>query len=281
MTADDDRPTPRQLEAGPPPPPPTPGAVRRRLAALDGAPVVVHGAARLRRALPGDAKYGDALSTASALPHDLIGREIATMRPERPSAVRELGLGALQIWQALSEGIGRGHGDHEVTILFTDLVGFSTWALSAGDSAAVLLLRKVGDAQEDAIANEGGRVVKRLGDGLMAVFVRPPDAVDAALDLQRRVTEVMVDGHRPQLRAGIHVGTPRKLGGDYLGVDVNVAARVAEAAKGGEVLVSDPVADHLEADGLTGRYRLGRRKRLKAAGAPRELRVRRVEAAPD
>lgn len=255
-----------------------PGALKRRLGALDGASVVVRSATRLRRALPGDAQYGDTLSTAGELPHDRLGRELAAMSAERPSAVRELGLGALQVWQALSEGIGRGHGDRPVTILFTDLVGFSTWALAAGDGAAIDLLRAVGDAQEDAIAEYGGRVVKRLGDGLMAVFQAPEDGVAAAVDAQTRVARVEVAGHVPQLRAGVHVGTPRKLGGDYLGVDVNVAARVAEAAKGGEVLVSDPVADHLEADGHAYLYRLGRRRRLKAAGTPRELRVRRVDA---
>jgi adenylate cyclase len=278
---DDARPDPAEdpralLDAAEPPNGP---GVRGRLAAADGSAIAVRGAARLRRVLPGDAHYGDALSTASELPHDLIGRELATMRADRPSAIRELGLGALQVWQALSEGMGRGHGDTEVTILFTDIVGFSTWALHAGDSAAVALLRAASGAQEDAIAAHGGRVVKRLGDGVMAVFGTPEEAVAAALDAQARMATVDIDGYRPQLRAGLHVGTPRKLGGDFLGVDVNIAARVAEAAKGGEVLVSDPVADHLEADGHAFAYRIGRRKRLKAAGAPRELRVRRVDPA--
>ncbi|MCW3017664.1 MAG: putative adenylyl cyclase class-3/4/guanylyl cyclase [Solirubrobacterales bacterium] len=280
--ADDSRSDPPALPSGPPAPAhPAPGGVRGRLLAADGSAIAVKGASRLRRALPGDASYGDALSTASELPHDLIGRELATMSPDRPSAVRELGLGALQLWQALSEGIGRGHGNSEVTILFTDIVGFSTWALAAGDSAAVALLRAAGDAQEDAVARHGGRVVKRLGDGLMAVFVTPEEAVAAAVLAQAHMAEVHVDGYRPQLRAGIHVGTPRKLGGDFLGVDVNVAARVAEAAKGGEILISDPVADHLEADGHAFAYKLGRRRRLKAAGAPRDLRVRRVQDGSD
>ncbi len=253
--------------------------LRGRLAAADGSQLAVRTASRLRRVLPGDARYGDVLSTASELPTDLIGRELATMRADRPSATRELGLGALQVWQALSEGLGRGHGDTPVTILFTDIVGFSSWALQAGDSAAVALLRAASSAQEDAITEHRGRVVKRLGDGIMAVFVTPEHAVAAALDAQLRIAAVDIDGYRPQLRAGLHLGTPRKLGGDYLGVDVNIAARVADAAKGGEVLVSDPVADHLEADGHPVPYRLGRRKRLKAAGAPRDLRVRRVETA--
>ncbi len=277
---DEPHPTRRALPSGPPPPPTEPpNALRRRLLAADGSTLAVRSAARLRRVLPGDAQYGDALSTASSLPYDLIGRELATFADERPSAVRELGLGALQLWQAFSEGIGRGHGDSEVTILFTDLVGFSSWALEAGDSAAIRLLREAGNVQDDAIALHGGRTVKRMGDGIMAVFITPEDGVAAAIRAQAGMAQIEIDGYRPQLRPGVHVGTPRKLGGDYLGVDVNVAARVADAAKGGEVLVSDPVADHLVHDGHAFAYKLGRRKRLKAEGAPRELRVVRVAEA--
>ena len=87
--------------------------------------------------------------------------------------MRELGLGALQVWQALSEAQGRGRGDAEVAILFTDLVDFSGWALDVGDEAALELLRKVGREEEDAICGRGGDVVKRMGDGLMAVFPDP------------------------------------------------------------------------------------------------------------
>ena len=75
------------------------------------------------------------------------------------------------------------------------------------------------------------------------------------------------------MRAGVHHGRPRRVGRDYLGVDVNIAARVAEQADGDEVLVSEPTWERVEQqDGLGA----GRPKRLKAAGAPRELRVRAV-----
>ncbi len=70
--------------------------------------------------------------------------------------------------------------------------------------------------------------------------------MDAALDIQTAVDEIEVAGFRPRMRAGVHWGCPRKLGGDYLGVDVNVAARVAEAAKAGEVFVSDAVAERID-----------------------------------
>ena len=48
-------------------------------------------------------------------------------------------MGALQVWQSLSEAQGRGHGDRDVAILFTDLVDFSDWVLEAGDERAVEL----------------------------------------------------------------------------------------------------------------------------------------------
>jgi class 3 adenylate cyclase len=85
----------------------------------------------------------------------------------------------------------------------------------------------------------------------------------------------VADGYEPRLRAGIHLGRPRKIGGDYLGVDVNVAARVAGGAKAGEVLVSGPVCDRLDQTAFT----LKRRRRFKAKGAPKELEVFSVERA--
>jgi adenylate cyclase len=250
--------------------------VREAASRLDSHPSVVGAVERLRRRAPGDAKFGDRLSTAeSRNPAALLARGVSALEPSRPSALHEAGLGALQVWQSLAETAGRGRGDREVVIVFTDLVGFSSWALEAGDEAALELLRAVGDAVEEAFFARGGTIVKRLGDGLMAVFDGPDEAVQAALDAQETLAGVFVAGHRPQMRAGIHAGRPRRVGRDYLGVDVNVAARVAEQAKGGEVLVSGPTWDRVTQDGLGA----GRAKRLKADGAPRDLRVRSVTRA--
>ncbi len=172
----------------------------------------------------------------------------------------------------MSEAQGRGHGDREVAIVFTDLVAFSDWALQAGDERAVELLRQVGLAVEPLVERCGGRVVKRLGDGIMAVFGDAPSAVQAAHDACAAVAAIDVDGYEPCLRAGVHVGRPRRLGGDFFGVDVNIAARVAAAARGGEVLVSDAARERLGDEALE----LRRRWRFKAKGAPKDLTVYRV-----
>jgi adenylate cyclase len=175
----------------------------------------------------------------------------------------------------VSEAAGRGRGDQPLALLFTDLVGFSSWALKAGDAATLELLREVGTAVEAAILANEGRIVKRLGDGVMATFLEAQRAVDAALDAQDALAVIEIDGYRPQLRAGVHWGRPRRLGGDYLGVDVNIAARVGDAAKAGEVVVSHPVRELLEDEHLS----FGRSKRLRAQGTPRELHYTRVSRA--
>src|SRR5258708_24635955 len=71
----------------------------------------------MRERLPGDSELGDALSTAGDEPSLVIARRLSELGAQRPSVTRELGLGALQVWQALSEAQGRGRGDREVVIL--------------------------------------------------------------------------------------------------------------------------------------------------------------------
>jgi adenylate cyclase len=239
----------------------------RRISRVDGHPRLVALARMLRRRLPGDPAYGDPLSLAGEEPAHLIGKQLAAVSAARPSALRELGFGALQAFQALSEAQGRGHGDREVAILFTDLAGFSDWTLEAGDTMALELLRRVGLAVDPVVTAHGGRVVKRLGDGLMAVFDDAGSAVAAAEGAVRAAAGVRVGDYGPRLRAGVHVGTPRKLGGDFYGADVNIAARVAAAAEPDEVLVSDAVRERLSG------HDFRRRWFFSAKGAPKDLRV--------
>jgi adenylate cyclase len=196
----------------------------------------------VRRQLPGDDEFGDALSTSGDEPSLMLARRLSELGAERPSLTRELGLGALQVFQALSEAQGRGRGEREVTILFTDLVDFSSWALEVGDDTALELLRRVGACEDTAVTAHGGRVVKRLGDGMMAAFDDPANAVDAAHAARVDVGDIEVDGYRPELRAGVHLGRPR----DEL----------------------DPA-----------RFELKRRRRFKAKGAPKELEVFSAEPA--
>jgi len=251
---------------------------RARVAAalrrLDAHPRALAGARQARAWLPGDERYGDPLSIAGDQPAQLLGQRLATLRMQRPSAARELGFGTLQLWQALAETQGRGHGERELAILFTDLAGFSSWALEAGDERALELLRRLALAVEPAVTARDGEVVKRLGDGHMAVFERADDAVAAATDACAAVARIPLGDAHAKLRAGIHLGTPRRLGGDYFGVDVNVAARVGAAAGPGELLISESVRARLDGDvDFAGRWS------LRAKGAPSDLTVYALQAA--
>ena len=244
-----------------------------RVAKTDANPQVFKLARWVRERLPGDSELGDALSTTGDEPSLVLARRLSELGTERPSASREIGLGALQVWQALSEAQGRGRGERDVAILFTDLVEFSAWALEVGDDTALDLLRRVGACEDAAVSAHGGTVVKRLGDGMMAAFRDADSAVRAAHEARENVAGVSADGYHAQLRAGVHLGRPRKIGSDYLGVDVNIAARVAGGAKPGEVLVSSAACSKLTETA----FELKRRRRFKAKGAPKELEVYSVE----
>ena len=159
----------------------------RQLRRLNRDMRLVQGARAAREWLPGDERYGNPLSTGGERPSEVAGRQLTELTAGSPGVLRELGLGAVQVWQALSEAQGRGRGDEELAIVFTDLTGFSTWALERGDTVAVNLLRDVAEALEPALADHGGTIVKRLGDGVMAVFVEPQAAVDGVLDARERV----------------------------------------------------------------------------------------------
>jgi adenylate cyclase len=246
--------------------------LRRLAVQVDSHSSLLTATRRLRRRLPGDEQFGDPLSTAGPQPVEVLGRHVSALQPDRKSVLQELGLAGLQVWQSLSEATGRGAGEDQLALLFTDLVDFSTWALGAGDAAVLELLREVGVVVEAAILDHNGRIVKRLGDGLMATFLSVQDAVEAALDAHDALEQVEVDGYKPRMRAGVHWGRPRPLGGDLLGVDVNIAARVADAAKADQLLVSETALSRIDVEDLT----VGRHRRMKARGAPRGLRVTEV-----
>ncbi|MCW4351824.1 adenylate/guanylate cyclase domain-containing protein [Hoyosella sp. YIM 151337] len=257
-----------------------PGAGQRVsewLQRTDQNPHLVGFARRVRRALPGDPGFGDPLSTAGSSGPGRVARVMERVLDPAPGATREAGFGALQVWQAVLERFGRGRGAREVTIVFTDLVGFSSWALEAGDDATLRLLRKVAKCVETPIAEHRGQVVKRMGDGVMAVFPAPRLALEAAMQARAELKIVSVSGYEPRMRVGIHTGSPRPIGGDWLGVDVNITARIMDAAGNGGVMISGETYDALgdEELGEMGLYAKPHRRflRVKMPGVPEGIRL--------
>jgi len=230
---------------------------------LNRNPRLLRVARRTREWALGEPQIDDGLFSARGRPADIAFRRLAALRVEEPGVTGELGAAILQSWQRLAEAQGRGRGEVDVAVSFTDLVGFSEWALEVGDDLAVELLHRVGEAIEPPILTRRGQVVKRLGDGLMAVFRDARSATEAAFEASERAALVQVAGHRPQLRTGIHLGRPRQVGKDYLGVDVNIAARLAEGAQPNEILVSDRTLRALDPEAVS-----SQRRHFRARGTP-------------
>ncbi|OBI04323.1 guanylate cyclase [Mycobacterium sp. E2462] len=236
---------------------------------------------RARRLLPGDPEFGDPLSMAGDGGPRAAARAADRLLGDRDAVSREVSLGVLQLWQALSETVARRPANPEVTLVFTDLVGFSTWSLQAGDDAALTLLRQVARAIEPPLLDAGGQIVKRMGDGIMAVFGDPTVAVRAVLAAKQALRSVEVAGHTPRMRVGVHTGRPQRLAADWLGVDVNIAARVMERATKGGIMVSSATLDQIpqsELDALGVEAKRARKPVFgpKPAGIPADLAIYRL-----
>jgi class 3 adenylate cyclase/DNA-binding XRE family transcriptional regulator len=127
-------------------------------------------------------------------------------------------------------------------VLFTDVEGSTQITERLGDAAARSLLRAHERLTRDALQRHGGVEVKTLGDGFLAWFRSAADALACAVDLQRAVAEHNEGAPMPvRVRVGLNAGEPVAEGGDLFGTTVNLAARIATAAAGGEILVADVV----------------------------------------
>lgn len=141
-------------------------------------------------------------------------------------------------------------GDTDVGIVFADIQGYSAFVAEHGDDAAVAVLRALDEAVAAALAGRrGSRVVKRLGDGLMVASKTAPDALHIGVGMIARFDDRAAAGGWPlRLRVGAHRGTTRRVADDYFGYHVNLAARVAESATGGQVLATANVLAGVDLD---------------------------------
>lgn len=211
----------------------------------------------LAAVLSGDAPRAEvdaALRAATELIRTRVG--------SRPSLLGRLGVSALSLLAAEGTGV-----EDATTVVFTDLSGFTSWCLRHGDAAAADLLAGLAERTGRIIDAEGGRVAKRLGDGLMVTFEDPAAACRAVVTL---VGERY--GGLP-MRAGVHSGAVTRLDGDLIGTTVNTAARVGEVARPAEALATVAVRDAVLAAGGDPGVRFGRVRRRQAKGIPGGLRV--------
>jgi adenylate cyclase len=179
------------------------------------------------------------LSTAT--PVEVVERMLERQVEQRPSLLPALGLTAIQVLSAGSSDDDAEGVPTRLAVAFTDLEGFTSYTARKGDEAASQLLGDHFRTVGPIVRSRGGRVVKHLGDGLLLTFPEPEAAVFACLEL------VAAPPSPLRVRAGVHLGEVVVTLDDVIGHVVNVAARVAESAKGGEVLVSGEVKDAVTA----------------------------------
>ena len=127
----------------------------------------------------------------------------------------------------------------EATFCFIDMAGFTALTEAHGDQEAARLALRLADMVQDALSSNG-RVVKSIGDAVMAVVPTPEAAV---LFVQRLWKAGVSEPDFPILRAGLHHGEAVERGGDVFGAAVNLAARIAARAGGGQVLTTGVIAE--------------------------------------
>jgi pimeloyl-ACP methyl ester carboxylesterase len=144
-------------------------------------------------------------------------------------------------------GVRRGRATERSlkTLLFTDIVGSTDRAHRIGDEPWLQLLDRQDAAVRRQLTRFQGNFVKSTGDGMLATFDGPAAAIRCALAIREAMR-----GLDLEVRAGVHSGEVELRGHDLGGIAVHIAARVADAADAGEVLISRTVADLIAGSGV-------------------------------
>lgn len=130
--------------------------------------------------------------------------------------------------------------------MFTDIVASTEHVARAGDDAWRSVLDGHDELVEMLVRRHGGKVVKRTGDGALALFDGPTRAIRCA-------QQITAEGHRigAGIRAGLHTGEIVDREDDVAGIAVHLASRVSGRAAAGEVLVSRTLVDLVTGSGLS------------------------------
>src|SRR5262249_44106557 len=132
--------------------------------------------------------------------------------------------------------------DGTVTLLFTDVESSTALLHELGASYADELVEHRRSFRA-VFGEHGGAEVDTQGDSFFVAFPRAADAVAAAVDAQRSL-----DGRPIRVRMGLHTGEPDRIAEGYVGLDVVKGARIADAAHGGQVLLSNSTRDLIDPD---------------------------------
>ena len=133
-----------------------------------------------------------------------------------------------------------------VTVMFTDIADSTSHNERLGDDEWRRILSDMRKLVRNAIKDRNGSEVGTAGDGLLARFGSPADAVLCGVDIQAELGSARTTSEFvPEVRIGIHAGEAVEEEGDLVGRVINLASRVTDEATPGEILVTEPVADQL------------------------------------
>ena len=141
----------------------------------------------------------------------------------------------------------------EVTVVFADLTGSTGVFEALGNAKATQAITHLTDWLGRVCTARHGQVVKNLGDGVLMVFAKSTDAVEAVTDMQRAHTErikTWPDKLKMHLQVGLARGEVIEQAGDYFGDAVNVAARLSDLSGSDQILATDVVINELPPDTL-------------------------------
>jgi class 3 adenylate cyclase len=180
------------------------------------------------------------MSTSTSTPHNDFGKQAAQ------AAIGLVESLTGRVASRPSNPATTTPGREWVAVMFTDLVGSTGLAESLGDTTWHEVLADHRALVRTCIDEHDGSEVGTQGDGFLVRFPTPDTAVACAIALHRHMYDTRAGGSFvPELRVGIHAGEAVADDNDLVGRVINLAARVTDAAAPGEILVTEPVADHL------------------------------------
>ena len=135
--------------------------------------------------------------------------------------------------------------DVTLAIMFADISGSTQLYERLGDHAARDLVARCMAFLQKQVTDHQGTVIKTIGDEVMCTFPTPDDAIAAAADMQNGVKESLQTKAPLSIRVGLHYGPAILEGGDVFGDAVNLAARMAARAKGGQIITTRDTTDAL------------------------------------
>ncbi|HEX7264078.1 MAG TPA: AAA family ATPase [Candidatus Dormibacteraeota bacterium] len=174
--------------------------------------------------------------------------------------------------ETIISSLSAGQSEGTVTIMFTDVENSTQMLSSKGFTVSHEIMKAYESIMEEKITEHAGRRIKGLGDGVMVSFGSTRHAVECAIEIQRAIADYSKQNpeRKLKIRIGINTGEVVEEAGDIFGAAVNVAARVAGKAKGGEILVSEVVRELV---GPVSEMVFGYRGRFKLKGFPDRFRL--------